>query len=189
MLQQRVANLIGFFCLVASLASATTIRPVSVEHLTAESTHVVEGQAVSSYAAWDAEHKGIYTYTTFQVTKVLKGQLAQSTVIVKQYGGRVGDMVAYRPGVRSLPSGQETVLFLFPSPNGDGTMAVTGLMQGNFTVTHSAAGSKMVSNGVPAPSPDVPTYEAGTPVAHENRMPLTTLEERVKSALTSKEVR
>jgi hypothetical protein len=164
-------------------ALATTIRPVTVEQLTAESSHVVEGRAVSSYAAWDGGHKAIYTYTTFEIGKVLKGQLTTRTILVKQFGGQVGNTVSRRIGVRQFAAGEEAVLFLFPGA--DGTMLVTGLMQGRFSVRHSNGGTT-VSNGVPPPSPATRSYQVGEPVAQEQGMSLESLEQRVRSAVGRK---
>jgi hypothetical protein len=162
----------------ALVASGTTVRPVTVEELTDGSSHVVDGKAVSSYAAWDAGHKAIYTYTSFEVSKLMKGQLRTRTVVVKQFGGRVGNTVSRRMGVREFAAGEEAVLFLYPSPNADGTMLITGLIQGRFSVQRSG-GAATVSNGMPVPSRAAPFYEAGAPVAGENRMSLQSLEQRV----------
>ncbi|MGA2989105.1 MAG: hypothetical protein ABSD88_01425 [Candidatus Korobacteraceae bacterium] len=183
------ARLVLFCALAWALAGfGTTIRPATVEQLTHGSSHVVEGKATGSYAAWDAGHKAIYTYTTFEVGKILKGDLTTRTVLVKQFGGRVGNTVSQRIGVRQFAAGEEAVLFLFPSPSADGTMLVTGLMQGRFSVRRSGAAAT-VSNGVPQPSPATRIYEAGTPVAREHVMSLETLEQRVRSAVGGRERR
>ena len=170
-------------CLLAwALAgSGTTVRPVTVEQLTAGSTHVVVATAEGSYSAWDVGHNAIYTYTTFLINKALKGQFAHSTFVVKQFGGEVGNTVSRRIGVRQFTAGEQSVLFLFPSPNGDGTMLVTGLMQGRFAVRRSG-GSATVSNGLPLPGRAAAIYEVGAPVLEPYRMPLDTLEQRVRNA-------
>ncbi len=60
-------------CVVLSaLCWATTVIPMSVEELTRAASDVVEARAVSSRAAWNAQHTLIYTYTTFELTHSLK---------------------------------------------------------------------------------------------------------------------
>ena len=166
-------------------AFATTVRPATVEQLAQGSSHIVIARAGDSYAAWDAAHTAIYTYTTFTVMKSLKGWLPSSAITVKQFGGQVGNMVSRRIGVRQFTVGEELVLFLYPSPNADGTLLITGLMQGRFSV-RGAGGAATVSNGMPQPSPAAPLYEAGAPVAQPYRMSLDTLEQRVRNAAGKK---
>ena len=169
----------------AAAAFATTIRPITVEQLTEGSSLVIEGRAVSSYAAWDRKQQNIYTYTSFAVKKVLKGGVRGDTVVVKQIGGQVDDTEERLVGVHYFAAGEEAVLFLFPSPNADGTMLVTGLMQGRFAVRR-AGGAATVSNGVPVPAHSASTREPRAPVAQDSGMTLTTLEQRVRSAAKSK---
>lgn len=128
-------------------AAATTIVPMSVEDLTHAATHVVEGQAMRSWSSWNAQHTLIYTYTTFNVSRWLKGNAA-SVITVKQLGGSAEGYTQHVFGVRRFQSGEHALLFLRPSVAGDGTMVVVGLMQGNFREYQSASGDTMVSNGV-----------------------------------------
>jgi hypothetical protein len=171
--------------LVALPLAATTITPMSVERLTQASTHVVMGQAAESWSQWNPEHTQIFTYTRFRVTKSLKGS-ASNTVVVKQMGGRAGGYEQKVAGVRELQSGERAVLFMHPSQSADGTLVVTGLMQGNFRVMESAKGQATVSNGVIG----VNQYhaESGT-IGHYSgtHMPLSQLETLVRSAQRSRQ--
>src|SRR6267378_8466305 len=133
---------------LTALLSATTIVPVSVERLTRESSHIVEGQASQSWSQWNSQHSIIFTYTRFQVIRALKGQ-APLTIVVKQPGGSAEGYTQKVAGVRHWRTGDQAVLFLRPSQEMDGTLEVTGLMQGNFLVHKNATGETMVSNGVP----------------------------------------
>ena len=177
----RVA--IAMTCVLAFAVSAfaTTVRPVTVEQLAQGSSHIVIATAGGSYSAWDAGHTAIYTYTTFTVTKSLKGWLPSSTITVKQFGGQVGNMVSRRIGVSQFTVGEKLVLFLYPSPDADGTLLITGLMQGRFSMK-GTGGNAVVSNGMPQPSPAAPLYEAGAPVTQPYRMSLDSLEQRLRNA-------
>jgi hypothetical protein len=163
-------------------AFATTVVPMSVERLTHASTHVLLAQAVESSTQWNADHTLIFTLTKFRVTRTLKGQAANE-VIVKQMGGRAGAYEQKVAGVRHWQSGEQAVLFVHPSQAGDGTLVVTGLMQGNFRViSSSAAQEPLVTNGVPGV--DELNAQAGT-VQHfaGSKLPLSRLESIVRDAV------
>ena len=169
------------FLFVTGLLSATTIVPVSVERLTRESSHVVEAQASQSWSQWNPQHSLIFTYTRFQVARTLKGQ-ATDTIVVKQPGGSAEGYTQRVAGVRHWRTGDQAVLFLRPSQEMDGTLEVTGLMQGNFLVHKSDTGETMVSNGVP----DVSAYQASSNVVTQYRgsgMRLDELESRIQKAM------
>src|SRR6478752_6176987 len=121
---------------LAALLSATTIVPVSVERLARESSHIVEAQASQSWSQWNPQHSLIFTYTRFQVARDLKGQ-APTTIVVKQPGGSAEGYTQKVAGVRHWRSGDQAVLFLRPSQEMDGTLEITGLMQGNFLIYNS----------------------------------------------------
>jgi hypothetical protein len=167
----------------ACMVSATTIIPMSVERLTRESSHVIEGAAAESWAQWNSQHTFIYTYTRFQVATSLKGN-ATSTVVVKQIGGSSDGYTQKVAGVRQWYTGEQAVLFLRPTMDLDGTFEVTGLIQGNFLVHTLSTGERVVSNGVPG----VASYSASANRVREfrgNSMHLQDLEQRVRQAATN----
>jgi hypothetical protein len=169
------------FLFLSTLLSATTIVPVSVERLTQESSHVVKAQASQSWSQWNPQHSLIFTYTRFQVAQCLKGQ-APAAILVKQPGGSAEGYTQKVAGVRHWRAGEQAVLFLRPSQEMDGTLEVTGLMQGNFLVHKSDTGEIMVSNGVP----DVSAYQASSNAVTQyrgNGMRLNELESRIRKAL------
>ena len=167
----------AFLFVLCGLVMATTVIPVSVERLTRESSHVIEATAQRSWSEWNPQHTLIFTYTQFQVSRSLKGQVP-ATVIVKQMGGSAGGYTQKVAGVRHWRTGEESVLFLRPSPPASGVFEVTGLMQGDFAV-RSAGGQKVVSNGVKG----VENYSANNVGPNRgNTMPLSELESRVRRA-------
>ena len=168
------------FLFLSALLPATTIVPVSVERLTRESTHIVEAQASQSWSQWNPQHSLIFTYTRFQVARALKGQ-APTTIVVKQPGGSADGYTQKVAGVRHWRNGDQAVLLLRPSQELDGTLEVTGLMQGNFIVHKNTTGETMVSNGVP----DVSVYQASSNAVTQYRgsgMRLDDLESRIRKA-------
>jgi hypothetical protein len=175
----RLLITISFLCM--GLLSATTIIPVSVERLTTESSHVVEARALSSWSQWNPQHSLIFTFTKFEVSRTLKGQ-APSTIVVKQIGGSAEGYTQKVAGVRHWREGDQAVLFLHPSPSGDGTLEVTGLMQGDFRM-HAAPSGTTVSNGVAG----VTSYDQNsqqTAPYQGSGMRLEDLESRVQKAVS-----
>lgn len=169
----------GGLILLSAVVSATTIIPVSVERLANESSNIVEGTAVGSWSDWNPQHTLIFTYTRFQVAQNLKGNAPQ-TVIVKQPGGTAGHYTQRVAGVRHWRTGESAVLFLSPSGAADGTLQVTGLMQGNFLMHASPQGHVTVSNGVP----EVSSYQEGQITSyHGTGMTLSQLESRIRKAV------
>jgi hypothetical protein len=160
---------------VAPRLLATSIVPMSVEELTARAQLVVEGRALEQWSQWDNNEHLIYTYTRFAVTQRLKGEAADS-VVVRQMGGTAGGYTQIVSGVHHWQAGDEAVLFLRPSVANDGSLAVVGLVQGNFRMTR-AGGAVTASNGVPAVSMST---GVGVSTFTGSRMPLTELEQRVR---------
>src|SRR5437868_2458986 len=136
------------WALLASLAAATSLRPISVEQLAQRSQLIVEVRALTSYAHWNSQHTLIFTYTQFQPLRALKGAAA-TPLLVKQMGGSAGGYTQHVAGVRRWQPGDEAVLFLRPSAAADGSMTVVGLTQGDFRIQRLAGSPAQVSNGVP----------------------------------------
>jgi hypothetical protein len=142
---------------------------------------IVEAEAHDSWAQWNPEHTLIFTYTRFQVVKTLKGDAARQ-IVVKQPGGEVPPYAQRIPGVRPFQAGEDTLLFLRPSPSGDGTLVVVGLTQGNFQLYRAPGGALLSSNAV-----------AGVEEIHQDgslggfqatNLTLEELESRIREALT-----
>ena len=102
--------------------------------------------------------------------------------MVRQIGGTVEGITQKVAGVRHWSPGEDAVLFLQPSPAADGTLVVTGLMQGNFLMRRTRAGHTYVSNGMPeafeyqAAAGEVTSYRG-------NIMRLEELESRIQKAV------
>jgi len=178
-MKRAVVALLALFALAAT---ATTVVPMSLEELTTAASRIVEGQAVKSWSTWNAQRTLIYTYTTFRVSRNLKGG-EDPTVTIRQLGGSAGGYTQKVSGLRHPQIGEEELLFLRASEAGDGSMAVVGLMQGQFRVYQTAAGDTLVSNGVNGASVvdrstgRISTFR-GTP------MRLVDAEARIKRSLT-----
>jgi len=75
----------------ANVGRATTAVMLKDGDLVASSRVILIGDVQSVKAQWDADHQTIDTYVKVNVTRLLKGQLQNSTIVFKQLGGRIGD--------------------------------------------------------------------------------------------------
>ncbi|MGZ4789045.1 MAG: hypothetical protein ACXVZV_13185 [Terriglobales bacterium] len=165
--------------LIAMVATATTVKPMTVEELTSSATTIVEGQVTDSWSTWNAQHTLIYTFTHVRVAKTLKGK-SEETITVKQLGGSAGGYTQKVAGVHPMRTSDNAVLFLRPSEARDGTMVVVGLMQGNFRVERDArSGTVVVDNGVADVHQSTPT---GVSDYRGAKLTLRQLEARVRQA-------
>lgn len=114
-------------------ALATTVMALSVEEMAQRAPLVVRATANQSQATWDAQERGIWTYTELAVQETLKGAPAAG-VIVKQPGGVVGARGTSVAGAARFAPGEEVVLFLEPAADEKGVYLVLGLAAGKVSV-------------------------------------------------------
>ncbi|HWC16201.1 MAG TPA: hypothetical protein VG498_04275 [Terriglobales bacterium] len=173
--------------MLCASASATTIIPMSVERLTDISSDVVVAHATRSWSEWNNQHTMLVTYTQFTVDSRLKGA-ASATITVKQPGGSAEGYTQRVAGVRPWSAGESAVLFLKPSTSHDGTLVISGLMQGDFRVRRSSSGSVIADNGVEGTTRQVSNNLESFNVSNGsvspytgNRMSLDELQRRVRT--------
>src|SRR5256714_7768359 len=109
----------------AQVSTATTAVMLTDEDLIASSRVILIGDVQSVKAQWDADHQTINTYVKVNVTRLLKGQLQNQTIVFKQLGGRVGDEATVIFGAPEYAAGQQVLLFL--DTRQDGTLRVAHL--------------------------------------------------------------
>lgn len=141
-----------------ALATATTVRPMALEDLVRESDWIVVARPVSSYSAWDEDHRVIWTYTTVEISDSLKGARREKLVIA-ELGGKVGDMNLVVSGAPRFHAGEESLLFLVRMPSQK--IRVLGLFQGKMQVrADPATGERFVN---PTVTSRQSLERAGTP--------------------------
>jgi len=120
---------LAFFLLQS--VNATLIPRLSFEQLTDSSELVVFGHVTNSWAAWDSEHKYIWTHYTLSVDSTLKGARSR-TIEFAEPGGVVGDRAMSIAGSIIYGPGENVVVFLSRMPNG--YLRTSGWAQGKFAV-------------------------------------------------------
>lgn len=166
------------FCLGAWGAFAATLERLSLEEMTARSTAIVRGRAISSSAVFVGST--IYTRTRFQVLERWKGPEGEF-VDVMEPGGAVGPMTQTYSGVPRFYPGQEMVLFLWTGRSG--RTQVIGLSQGVFEVARSSSSGETEVTRRPS-GEIVLAPGTGAPVREETiSMPLRRLVTRIRTTL------
>src|SRR5687768_16431394 len=156
--QTRVASrpkarlLILFTILIAVIgylrdADATIIVPTEDHQLIRQASTIVLGQITKIDSHWYAAKTQIYTHIGVRVEEVLKGELSEAELTVKQLGGTVGGLRSWIFGSPEFVVGERVVLFLTANP--DGTLRVLSLYQGKFSVLRdSQTGEHFVYRGL-----------------------------------------
>jgi hypothetical protein len=109
-------------------ASAQTITNRAGE-LADSATLVLTGRV--THVSVRAEGGGIYTYATVTVSEVLKGDVRDETVVVKQLGGVLPDLGLYIAGQARFAPAEDVLVFLGARPR-DGTLYTVGLSHGKW---------------------------------------------------------
>jgi hypothetical protein len=129
---------------VAVPAQAHSVRELQLDEIIDTAAVAFEGTVIETHSEKDAASGRIVTYTTFQVTDVLKGNVGAKHTI-KQLGGEIGDQFYKVTLQQKYSVGQSAVVFLYGKSE-LGFSAPVGIAQGNFAIAQDADGVG-VSNG------------------------------------------
>jgi hypothetical protein len=105
---------------------------VSLEELTAASTHVVVARGVDRHSQWEELGGGrrIVTYTRLRVERSILGEPA-TELVVRTLGGAVDGIGQSVSGEAQLTLGKPALLFV---AQGDGALVVAGMAQGHYPI-------------------------------------------------------
>ena len=136
---------VALFALLPT-AQAASVLPLYLEQMIDTAATAFEGTCTGNRVERDPATQLVVTYTTFQVTDVLKGSVA-GTYTIKQVGGTMPDTgLQYRvSGVPTFAPGQDYVVFL-AGVSSAGFSSPIGLSQGRFSIRTDASG-RHVGNG------------------------------------------
>jgi hypothetical protein len=113
--------------LLAFSAGATTLKRMNLDELTDAASVVARVRCLAVEADW--ENGQIWTFTTFEVLELIKGNVPRQ-ITVRLIGGKVGHLFERVEGVPRFMLGEEVYLFLEPHQMGE--LAVTSWVQGTF---------------------------------------------------------
>lgn len=147
---------------LCSLACFTTVHATSVIQLSEEqmvdmSTLIVRGKVLKQKSIWGPKNMGIVTLVTIQVLEEMVGRTAPKEVIVRHFGGQIGNQKVEIAGFPKFTNGNEVVVFLQSSkylPKEE--YLLIGLTQGKYLVKRPEANTKTTPNvSAVKPQPEV----------------------------------
>ena len=135
-MKKRLLSLVAVAILVALPLSASTFIAMSETELLAGSQAVVQGKVLDVRSFWNDDRTAIVTEARVLVDELVAGE-APSVVVVKTFGGQVGDIVIEAHGFPTFQAGEQVLLYL--SPDGD-DFRVTGYRLGHLRIRDTAKG-------------------------------------------------
>lgn len=125
-------------------AQAAGVLSLNLDKIVAGAAIAFQGRCTANRVELDTQTGFVVTYTSFEVSDVLKG-IVSATHTIKQIGGRADGKHFRVDGVPRFAVGQDYVVFLY-GVSSAGFSSPVGLSQGQFMVRQEAGGAR-VSNG------------------------------------------
>jgi len=132
----------------AQSSRATTVVMVSDTDLIVSSRVIVIGTVISTTSAWDDTGSVVWTYVEVLTDRVLKGNISQKRIVLKQLGGSVGESGLRVFGQAGFALGERVLLYL--NTAGDGTLHAAHNFIGKFSVKQDASGREFVERSAGA---------------------------------------
>lgn len=171
--------LIGVLSCAQSSLATTVIIP-SDDEMIVEARAIVRGKVLAIESGLDEQQDRIYTYITLKVQEVLKGQITQRKIVLKQPGGEYGSRGSLVFGAPTFEIGENVLLYL--DTWRDGSLRVHQMLLGKFSVIKDqATGALFAVRNAPDASVQVLGQSNKGPIT--NRMELSAYVEMVRSRL------
>jgi Putative Ig domain/Matrixin/Ig-like domain from next to BRCA1 gene len=136
----------------AQSVSATTVIIPADDDMIMSARAIVTGKVLSISCGFDERHDRVYTFVTIKIRHVLKGQITERKIILKQLGGTVGDQTTVIFGSPRFSVGEKCLLYL--DTWADGSLRVHQMFLGKFNIVMDAVTGKQT---VVRSSPDEQT--------------------------------
>jgi hypothetical protein len=136
---------------------------------------VMDGKAGAPYTSWNGTDPAtIVTYTPFEVQRVLKGELASTSILLRQPGGAVGGVSAMGDASTTFVDGERDIVLLGERDPRDGSYPMA-MNRGSYRVTRDANGQDGLDIHLGVDAGTYPSRErgSGTPPV---RVPLELVE-------------
>ena len=117
---------------VAHSALATTAIISSDDDMVIGARAILRGKVVAIESSFDEQNSRIYTYITVKVREVLKGQIAERRIVLKELGGQVGDRTSVIYGNPQFKKGEKVLLYL--DTWADGSLRTYQMFLGKFNI-------------------------------------------------------
>lgn len=127
---------------VAPPAHASLSRALRVEELIQRSQHVLLGEPLEAYSAWEriGDRRHIVTFTRVRALELFAGAAPQQDeLLVRTLGGRLGKLGELVAGEAQLAPGVRGVLFVMPARD---VLTVTAMAQGHYPLARDVIGAE-----------------------------------------------
>jgi hypothetical protein len=178
LIQAVISVIILSFC--PSPLKATTVVMLSDEELIVDSRVIITARIGSVTSAWDQSHSMIWTYVEVHPNRVIKGNLSETTLVLKQLGGNDEHSGIRIFGQPQFVTGQEALMYL--NAGLDGSLHVAHAFMGMFSIIEDGkTGSKIVvrSNG----TVEVDVLSRRDEVSVTDRAPLNSYIKQIEETL------
>ena len=162
-------------------AEGATVEAMALEEMARRAGMIFIGRSIGSRADWNAQHTRIYTQTTFEVERFLKGGAGERSMTIRLWGGQVGPLRSLVPGTPDFTNGEQVLLFCVGS--GARIPTLLGLALGKFTLSVDDAEQRVLKrdiSGLILANYRTDSIQAGT---LPTRFLLSEVESRILAAL------
>lgn len=137
-------TLLACFLVIAAseAALATTAVVPRDDELVVECRAIVTGKVTGLSTAVDQRTDLVYTYIRLDVNSVLKGQIGEREIVLKEVGGETGDYGTRIFGAPTFELGQEVLLYLNTWP--DGALRVHQGFLGKFDINREPSTGRAI---------------------------------------------
>jgi len=162
---------------VAVTASALTVKKASVKKLTEDAALIVRGKVVAQTPRW--VDGNIFTFVTLAIDEQLKGDYRGKTVVVKNYGGTVGDLGQEVTGAPVFSAGEEVLLLL---TFWKGEYMIHSIALGKFSIVQEKGERYAINDLTNVTLVDPATHQEFTSPAEKfNKVKLETLLQQIRA--------
>ena len=132
----------------AQFTLATTVIIPFDDDMIIGARAIVTGKVIAIKSGFDEQHSRIFTYITVKVREVLKGQINERRIVLKELGGQVGDDISVVYGNPRFKRGEKVLLYL--DTWADGSLRTHQMFLGKFNiVTDPVTGQEMAVRSSP----------------------------------------
>lgn len=123
------------FCCATTLRASTFIIPPD-DDLIIGARLIIRGKVLSTSCQAD-DQRHIFTYIRIRVRQVLKGQIDEPEIVIKEEGGQVGTRGSLTFGAPQFKAGEKVLLYL--DARRDGSLRVYQMFLGKFSIAPDTA--------------------------------------------------
>src|SRR5713226_6244314 len=120
---------------------ATTVIIPSDDDMIIGARAIVRGKVLSIGSSFDEQQNRIFTYTTLRVQEVIKGQISERKIVIKEEGGQVGMRGSRIFGTPEFTPNENVLLYL--DTWADGSLRVHQLFLGKFSIVEDPNTGKL----------------------------------------------